>query len=306
MLHLESMQESKSESSLPERKVQGLMITPYVTVDAHQHYWLIQQFAYPWHKTVNRPEMNRDYLPVDVLPQMQATGMQYSVLIQADNSLAETAWMLELARQYPHIAGVVGWVDLTAPDLVETLDQLAQDQLFKGIRLMSLPPEDGWRSLSTGLHTLASGGFTCDLLPEEQALPQLVEMVRAHPQTRFVVNHLAGLPLVPGGVLSWTEKLRPLSTLPNIFLKFSAIQGLAEPGPITTQTLQPYLASALALFGAERLIFATDWPVSTLSGPYDEAIRVMREVTNSLSLDELAWIWGKTAQTAYRLTLRPQ
>lgn len=279
------------------------MPEPMITVDAHQHYWQLQNFVYAWHKQVNLPQMNHDYLPPDILPQMHALGMQYSVLIQADDSLAETAWMLELAQQYPHIAGVVGWVDLAAPDVAETLDQFAQQELFKGVRLMPAPQED-WRSLQNGLYALAVRNLTCDVLPREGTLPLATEMMRAHPETRFVVNHLAGQALTPGGVIPWTEQLKPLAALPNVFMKFSAIQGLAEPSPITVETLRPYLASALTLFGAQRLLFASDWPVSTLSGPYAECIDVMRSATAALSADEQAWIWGKTALIVYRPTLR--
>jgi L-fuconolactonase len=274
-----------------------------ITVDAHQHYWQIQNFEYPWQKEVNLPEMNLDYMPPDILPQMQALGIRYSVLIQADNSLAETTWMLDLARCYPHIAGVVGWADLTAGDVDATLDELVQQPLFKGIRLMSLPQED-WHPLSRGLHALAERDLTCDMLLREGMLPLVTEMMSAHPSTHFVVNHLAGLPLTPGGAGPWTETLRPLAVLPNVRMKFSAIQGLAEPPPITAETLRPHLEGALALFGAERLIFASDWPVSTLSGPYAEGINVMREVTSALSEHEQACIWGQTAVTTYKLTLR--
>lgn len=279
------------------------MSDPMVTVDAHQHYWQLQNFTYAWHKQVNLPQMNRDYLPPDILPHMHALGMQYTVVIQADESLDETAWMLDLAQQYPHIAGVVGWVDMVASDVATVLDQLAQQPLFKGIRLMPVPQED-WRPLSQGLRALATHHLTCDVLPREGMLPFVTEMMRAHPETRFVVNHLAGQALTPGGVLPWTEQLKPLAALPNVYMKFSAIQGLAEPSPITVETLRPYLASALDLFGAQRLLFASDWPVSTLSGPYAECIEVMRAATATLSTDEQVWIWGKTAITAYKLTLR--
>ena len=270
------------------------------TVDAHQHYWQLQNFTYAWHQQVNRPEMHRDYLPADILPQMQAAGIAYGVLIQADNSLAETTWMLELAQRFPHIAGVVGWVDLAAPDMEATLDQLAREPLFKGIRLIT----DEWQPISQGLRALAERNLTCDVLPREGMLPGVVEMLRAHPETRFVVNHLAGQALVPGGVLAFTEQLRPLAELPNVWMKFSAIQGLAEPPPITAETLEPYLDSALSLFGTQRLLFASDWPVSTLHGPYAEGIAVMRAATDSLSRDEQAWIWGQTAISTYGLTLR--
>jgi L-fuconolactonase len=273
-------------------------------IDAHQHYWQFQKFVYPWHRQVNRPEMNRDYLPPEILPQMQALGIAYSVLIQADNSLEETSWMLALARRYPQIAGVIGWADLKAVDVATTLDSQKQEPLLKGIRLMPTPAEN-WQSLTPGLHALAERALPCDVLPGEEKLPLMVDMMRAHPDTVFVVNHLAGLPLVPDGVVPWTEKLKPLAALPNVRMKFSAIQGLAEPVPITATILRPYLHSALTLFGSRRLIFASDWPVSTLSGPYAQGIQVMRAVTADLGPEEQADIWGRSAITTYRLTLRP-
>jgi L-fuconolactonase len=279
------------------------MSEPVATVDAHQHYWQFKNFSYSWQAGLDLPAMRLDYMPAAIVPQMQALGIQYSVLIQADNSLEETTWMLELARQYSHIAGVVGWVDLAAPDVATTLDELAQESLFKGIRLMPTPI-DNWDTLKHGLHALAERKLTCDLLPDEQSLPAVTEMIRAHPETRFVVDHLAGLPLIPGSAAPWREKLRLLAALPHVSLKFSAIQGLAEPAPINAPTLQPYLDSALNLFGADRLLFASDWPVSTLSGAYAECIQVMREVTVSLSADEQARIWGGTAIATYGLTLR--
>lgn len=278
------------------------MADSMVTVDAHHHYWQIQNFVYPWHKQVNLPQMNRDYLPPDILPQMQALGIQYSVLIQADNSLAETHWMLDLARRYPHIAGVVGWVDLADPAVLTTLDELRQEPLFKGIRLMPVPDKD-WQGLSRGLRALAERELTCDVLPNEGTMELVIAMIHAHPETCFVVNHLAGLPLTPGGVIPWTAQLEPFARLPNVRMKFSAIQGLAEPSPIRPEVLQPYLESALSLFGAQRLIFASDWPVSTLSGPYAEGIQVMRAVTSALSRDEQVHIWGKSAIDTYRLTV---
>jgi len=273
-------------------------------IDAHQHYWQFQNFAYPWHRQVNRPEMNRDYLPPDILPLMQTLGIGYSVLIQADNSPEETTWMLSLAHNYPHIAGVIGWADLTAADVASALDIWMQEPLFKGIRLMPLPTTD-WHPLAHGLHALAERRLVCDVLPGEETLSLAIEMMRAHPGNLFVVNHLAGQPLVPGGAEPWTARLKPLAELPNVRMKFSAIQGLAEPGPITATTLRPYLQSALALFGSQRLFFASDWPVSTLSGPYAQGIQVMREVTVDLGSEEQADIWGRTALTTYRLTLRP-
>ncbi|HLY32789.1 MAG TPA: amidohydrolase family protein, partial [Ktedonobacterales bacterium] len=214
-----------------------------MTVDAHQHSWRRHNFTYEWLEQVNLPELNRDFLPSDILPQMQAAGIQYNVLIQADDSVAETVWMLELARNHPHIAGVVGWVDLAASDVDTTLDQLTRDPLFRGIRLSSLE----WQPFTHGLRTLAELRLTCDVLPREGMLPTALEMMRAHPETRFVVDHLAGQALTPGGVIPWTEQLRPLADLPNVWMKFSAIQGLAEPPPISVETLQPYLTSALSL-----------------------------------------------------------
>ena len=189
---------------------------------------------------------------------------------------------------------------MAAPNVEETLDQFAREPRFKGIRLIP----DEWQPLSHGLRALAERNLPCDVLPRAGMLPGVVEMLRAHPETRFVVNHLAGQTLIAGGVAPWTEQLRPLAELPNVWMKCSAIQGLAEPPPISVETLQPYLDSLLSLFGGQRILFASDWPVSTLHGSYADGIAVLRAATASLSREEQAWIWGRTAISAYGLTLR--
>src|SRR5579884_1816081 len=150
-----------------------------ITVDAHQHYWELWRFEYSWHKQQNEPRYNRDYMPEEHLPQMQATGIRYSVVIQADFSIEETLWLLELKQRYPHIAGVVGWVDLAAPDSPEAIARLAPQEGLKSIRPLPLPAPDGdWTILQPGLRALAVHGLACDLLIDGTLLPKTIELIR--------------------------------------------------------------------------------------------------------------------------------
>ncbi len=275
---------------------------PETAVDAHQHCWQLARFEYQWHRQVNEPVLNRDYLPEEVLPQMEEVGVRYSVLIQADSSLDETAWLLTLAARYPHIKGVVGWVDLRAPDLDEILARLQEQPLFKGVR-PTLSPEQDWEQLRPGLNILAAQGLSCDLLIDGATLERAIALIAAQERTQFVIDHLAGLPLVPDGVQAWQERLAPLAAQPNVVMKFSAYVSLAEPPPLRPETLQTYVEAALALFDADRLLFASDWPVSTLSASYIEGVRLLHMATASLSAYERAQLWRETARRLYRLDL---
>src|SRR6266516_854941 len=101
-------------------------------VDSHQHFWQVGRFDYPW-MTPEVEVLCQDYLPPTVEPILKRCGVEKTILVQASNSLDETRWLLSLADQYPFIAGVVGWVDLTSEYVPRQLDGCAAHRKFKGV-----------------------------------------------------------------------------------------------------------------------------------------------------------------------------
>jgi L-fuconolactonase len=274
---------------------------PQGRIDAHQHYWQIGRFAYSW-LTPALSVIYRDFLPPDVLPQMEAAGIQRSVVIQADSSIAEITWLLELAEKYPTITGIVGWVDLAAPELGETLLEFRKYPCFKGVRPNRPDSEQAIASILPGLKQLARLGLTCDLLCSPQNLRMVEKLVTQAPDIQFVIDHLAGWTVVPGGAAAWKNALSPLASQPNVSLKVSGYVAYARPKPPLPETLRPYIEASLELFGADRLLFGSDWPVCTMGGAYAKTATLIQHCISSLSASEQAAIWGGNAARIYAIT----
>ena len=275
------------------------------SIDSHQHNWQVSRFAYNWLKNAD-PILQRDYLPDEAFAQMQQAGIERCVLVQADSSLQETDWLLELAQQHPHIAGVVGWVDLTAADIFAVLDKYSQNPAFKGIRPSSPAADESWPAFSPALKHLGHLGLSCDLLVRPTIAPAVFQLIREHKTTQFIIDHLGGMQIVPDGHLAWKRMIQPLVDLPNAALKVSGYLAYAQPKPPTVKTLWPYVEIALELLGADRLLFGSDWPVCTLGAPYRASVSLLAQLTDLWSANEQANIWGGTACRVYRLNVTNQ
>ncbi len=270
-------------------------------IDTHQHFWQLDRFAYSW-LTPELKVLYRDFLPAEFLPQMAAAGIQRSLLVQANSSTAETAWLLELANLHPTIAGVVGWVDLAAGELEKTLTAFQEAHKFKGVRPDTPESDLASESMLPGLRLLGCLGLTCDLLCNPKSLKIIQALVGQAPGTQFIVDHLGGGTIIPGGSDEWKNAMQPLARLPNVALKLSGYLAYAHPRPPLLATLRPYIAAALELFGAERLLFGSDWPVCTQGGAYMDAVNLLQPILSELSQSEQTAIWGGNAARIYHLT----
>ncbi len=270
-------------------------------IDTHQHFWQLDRFAYSW-LTPELKVLYRDFLPAEFLPQMAAAGIQRSLLVQADSSTAETAWLLELANLHPTIAGVVGWVDLAAGEREKTLTAFQVAHKFKGVRPDTPESDLAIESMLPGLGLLGSLGLTCDLLCNPKSLKIIQALVEQAPGTQFIVDHLGGGTIIPGGSLKWGKSMQPLASLPNVALKVSGYLAYAQPRPPELATLRPYITAALELFGAERLLFGSDWPVCTQGGAYKDAVNLLQPILSEFSQSEQAAIWGGNAARIYQLS----
>ena len=269
-----------------------------MVIDTHQHYWQLNRFDYGW-LTPDNSVLYRDYEPDDLWPDMHAAGVDAGVMVQAHNSVDEARWALALADCYPHLAGVVGWVDLAAPDAPSVLAELDQHPRFKGVRL-NLPAEGG--ALDRGLDALATLDLSCDLLLSPDRIGIATDLARGHSGTRFVLNHFGGFRLTPNGQAEWRQRMLALAELPNVALKLSGYLTAAVPRPLQAETLQAYVASAIGLFGASRLMYGSDWPVCLQAGRYADGLNLLRAATSTFCVAEQEAIWGETAARVYRLT----
>jgi L-fuconolactonase len=273
-------------------------------VDSHQHFWQVGQFDYPWMSS-EVPVLYRDYLPPTLAPVLERNEVARTVLVQASNSLSESRWLLSMANDYPFIAGVVGWVDLTDAELEQRLPELISNPKFKGVRhLVESEPAEDWLvqpSVLKGLQTLASHKVTYDLLVHTRHLRHVKTVAESCPELSLVVDHMAKPPVASGEISEWLRELKAVAMFPNVYCKLSGLVTEANHSAWKLDDLRPFVESALELFGPTRLLFGSDYPVCLLAASYDRVLDSFRELLKELNDDERSRIFSKNAVEFYRL-----
>ncbi|MFJ2812731.1 amidohydrolase family protein [Streptomyces sp. NPDC087294] len=279
-----------------------------MTIDAHHHVWDLSIRDQDWITGPELQPLRRNFTLADLAPEARAADVTGTVLVQTVTVPEETPELLALAATHDLVAGVVGWTDLTRPDLADTLARLRAlpgGRYLKGIRhQVQGEPDPGWLlrpDVRRGLTVLAAAGLAYDLVVLPHQLPACVEAAATHPELLFVLDHLGKPPLASGALQPWAADLRALAARPNTLAKLSGLPTEADPASWTTDELRPYVDTALDAFGPARLMFGSDWPVCTLAGTYGEMLDAARELTASLSPEERAEVFGGTATRAYGL-----
>jgi len=273
-------------------------------IDAHQHFWQVGRFDYPWMKSDNAV-LYRDYLPAQLEPVLRQNGVDQTVLVQASNSVAESRWLLQLADENSFIAGVVGWVDLASLETSSQLEELTAHPKFKGVRhLVESEPDADWlvhSEVLNGFKRLAAFDVSFDLLVHTRHLRYARRVAEEFPELPLVIDHLAKPPIARGEVSEWGRELRLLAEFPNVCSKLSGLVTEANRSTWTTDDLRPYVDYALELFGVERMMFGSDHPVCLLGASYDRVLGSFQELLKDLSASDRDQIFGGNAARFYRL-----
>jgi L-fucono-1,5-lactonase len=277
-------------------------------VDAHQHFWDPTRATYPWMVGEALDPVRRPFTPDDLAPELAAQGISGTVLVQTISSEDETREFLALAEGTDFIWGVVGWVDLTSARVAEDLDALIAGPGGKrlvGIRHQVHDESDPeWlcrADVRRGLAAVKERGLTYDLLVRARELPAAIETVQALPDLQFVLDHIAKPRIAAGMDVEWQERMPALAALPNVGAKLSGMVTEANWASWTPADLRPFVASVVEWFGAERLMFGSDWPVCLLATSYEGVVRGLKEALGPISSAETARIFGLTAVSLYRL-----
>lgn len=274
-------------------------------VDAHHHLWDLAVRDQDW--TRPTPVLHRTYDLAELEPQLQAAGVDRTVLVQTVHVPEETPEFLGHAADSTVVAGVVGWTDLTAPTVADELARfrtLPGGDRLVGIRhLVQAETDPRWllrTDVLAGLRAVGSAGLVFDLLVTADQLPAAVDVARALPEVRFVLDHGAKPRIARGELDPWRDRIRSLAALPNVAVKLSGL--LTEAAEDwTLEVVRPYADHLLACFGADRTMFGSDWPVSVLRAPYDAVVDVTRRLVAAASPDERAAVMGGTAVRWYGL-----
>ena len=276
-------------------------------IDSHQHFWNPSRVAYDWLGPDLGP-INRAIEFPELAPLLAATGVERTVLVQSADNAADTDYMFEVAAAHPEIAAVVGWVPLDDPETVASrLPALRANPVFAGIRnLIHTKPDPDWllrADVDASLGMLAAAGVPFDVV---SVLPRHLEHVptlsNRHPDLRMVIDHMSKPPIKAGDDEPWRTLIRRAAENPRVYAKVSGLYpAVGDLAAWSADDVRPYLEFALELFGADRLMFGGDWPISVLAGGY---VRVWEELSvlfDELAADERTAILGRTAATFYAI-----
>jgi L-fuconolactonase len=276
-------------------------------VDAHHHVWDLTVRQQSWMVGPELDPIRRSFAIEDLAPLAAAADVTSTVVVQTVGLVEETVEFLELAAGNDLVAGVVGWIDLTADDVATALDGLLSrpdGSYLKAIRhQVHDEPDVDWLlrpDVQRGLAAVADAGLAYDLLTKTPQLPAAIQTVRDFPQLKFVLDHISkpviGEPLGP-----WASQIRSLAALPNVTCKLS---GMVTEAPWTTwkpADLQPYADVVLEAFGPDRVMFGSDWPVCLLAASYPQVVETAETLTNSLTPTERTHLFTTTATHTYNL-----
>lgn len=276
-----------------------------IQIDAHQHFWDPARGDYGW-LTPSLAPLYRTFGPADLAPLRERAGVSKSVVVQAAPTVDETRYLLELARDEASVAGVVGWVPMLLPDTPALIGELATQPKFKGVRPMLQDiPDDDWIAnpeLAPAVDALLAHDLAFDALIFARHVVPFETFATRFPALRIVVDHGAKPPIRDGraGWQTWADGIARLARLPNLHCKLSGLATEAS-ADWTVDTLQPYVDHLLACFGAERLMWGSDWPVLNLNGDYAQWHAATDRLLRALPATQRDAIFGANAAAFYRL-----
>jgi L-fuconolactonase len=277
-------------------------------IDAHHHLWQRSRGDYDWLDSRINPvvaPIERDYLLEDYRRLAAANRIAGSVLVQAAQTQAETRWLLAQAHAADHfVRGVVGWIDMAAPDAADVLGALAQDPLLRSIRPMLQDiPEVDWvlhPRLDAALRALIDLDLSFDLLIRPAHLRSSLTLLTRYPDLRAIVDHCAKPGIAQGMWQPWADGMRRIARETGAWCKLSGLTTEASPG-WKVDDLRPYVEHVIEWFGPQRIVWGSDWPVVTLNADYRGWLDAAGQLISSLSPANQSAIMGRNAARFYRL-----
>ncbi len=259
---------------------------------------------YPWIPTGSA--LARDWLPANLAQLQTRLGFDGSIAVQAQQTVAETEWLLSLADQDPRIRGVVGWVDLQHDRVEDDIARLSIHPQLVGVRHVVQDEADDQfmvrPAFKRGIGRLQAFRLRYDILIYPRQLPAAIQLVQAFPEQPFVLDHIAK-PFIRAGTLSpWREQIRELAQHPNVLCKVSGMLTEADHKNWKSEDFVPFLDVVFEAFGTGRLMFGSDWPVCLLAGDYDHVVGLLEDYVRTrtrLDSSEVAGLWGVNAARFY-------
>ncbi|HEY4839747.1 MAG TPA: amidohydrolase family protein [Candidatus Acidoferrales bacterium] len=275
-----------------------------IKIDSHQHFWRYNPTRDAW-ITDDMSILKRDFLPEELALECKANSIVASIAVQADQSEKETLFLLELVQDNPWIAGVVGWVDLSSANIEERLQFFSRYEKLRGFRhIAQAEPDDRFLmqlDFVRGISRLRQFGFAYDILIYPKQLPAAIELVSKFPEQRFVVDHLAKPEIKSQDLTFWETHIRRIAESPNVFCKLSGLVTEADWRNWKAADFKPYLDVVFDAFGADRLMFGSDWPVCLLAASYAQVKKLVEDYLRGCTALQKENIFGGNAIRFYNL-----
>jgi L-fuconolactonase len=275
-------------------------------IDAHQHFWHPGRGDYGW-MPKDDAVLSRPYAPAELWPQLQAAGVEGTVLVQAAPTIAETEYMLGIADATPWVRGVVGWIDFENPGDLAELQRLSGHPKFKGVRPMIQDlPDDAWmlrEDVQWAFRAICDLGLRFDALGFPRHLAHFLTILKRYPTMQVVVDHCMKPQIREKSAAHfrfWADGMARIADETAAVVKFSALITEAD-ADWTVDDLRPYTDHVFDVFGAERVMWGSDWPVCRLRGDYADWRHAALTLTEGLSEVDRALIYGGTAAGFYSL-----
>ena len=278
-----------------------------LTIDAHQHFWQLgrKPFDYGWLEAPQNAAIRRDYLPENLKPLIDAVHVDRTVFVQTQHNIDENRWVLDLAARHPFIVGVVGWVDLASPRCEEQVNEFRRNPKFVGVRHITQDePNDDFiirEDVIRGLKVLEKYAVPFDLLFYVKHLRHAAPLGRQLPNLPMVIDHLAKPHIKDQQIDDWLPNSQSGGGLPEYLLQAVRHGHRGRLEALEAGRSAPYVQHALELFGPDRCMFGSDWPVCELAGTYEQVYYSLVEALGPLSDGDPAKIFGETAVKFYGL-----
>ena len=275
-----------------------------MVIDSHQHFWKYEPVKHSWIDD-DMSVIRKNFLPSDLAKVYQENSIDGCVAVQADQTLEETDFLIDLASINNFIKGIVGWVDLRAENIENVLEKYSTDKIVKGFRHVVQGEADHnfllRPNFSRGISLLEKHNFTYDILVFPHQLGSVLEFVKKFPHQKFVIDHIAKPYIKDGYFEGWATMMTAIGKHENVSCKMSGMVTEADFNIWTPEQIHPYMDTVLEAFGSKRILFGSDWPVCLVAGNYSKIKKLTTDFISQLSKIEQNSIMGNNAIEFYNL-----
>jgi L-fuconolactonase len=273
-------------------------------IDTHQHFWEYEPEKHAWLDD-NMKKIRRDFLPEELDSVYKKNKIDGCIAVQADQTEEENRFLVNLSEKNDFIKGIIGWVDFRSEDISDRLQQYSRLPKMKGFRhIVQGEPDPNFilgKKFFNGISALEKHDFVYEILVFPYQLGAVLEFVKKFPNQKFVIDHLAKPYIKNGYFDGWAILMQEIAKCENVYCKISGMVTEADYSNWSYEQLQPYMDWVFEHFGAERLMFGSDWPVCLVAAEYEKVKNIAATYVEKLSTAEQDQFWWRSASEFYSL-----